>query len=91
MNEIKFIEELKKLNISSEQNKLLKLKKYYEILIEKNKVMNLTAITEIDEVYLKHFYDSLTISKIIDLNLYETFCDIGTGAGFPGIVIKIFY
>ena len=69
MNEIKFIEELKKLNISSEQNKLLKLKKYYEILIEKNKVMNLTAITEIDEVYLKHFYDSLTISKIIDLNL----------------------
>ena len=49
MNEIKFIEELKKLNISSEQNKLLKLKKYYEILIEKNKVMNLTAITEIDE------------------------------------------
>lgn len=91
MNEIKFIEELKKLNISSEQNKLLKLKKYYEILIEKNKVMNLTAKTEIDEVYLKHFYDSLTISKIIDLNLYETFCDIGTGAGFPGIVIKIFY
>ena len=91
MNEIKFIEELKKLNISSEQNKLLKLKKYYEILIEKNKVMNLTAITEIDEVYLKHFYDSLTISKVINLKNSKTLCDVGTGAGFPGIVLKIVY
>lgn len=91
MNEIEFKIELEKINIKYDLEKLSKLKKYYEILIEKNNVMNLTAITEINEVYLKHFYDSLTISKIIDLNMYETFCDIGTGAGFPGIVIKIFY
>jgi len=53
--------------------------------------MNLTGITEKEEVYLKHFYDSLTISKAIDLKKYTTLCDIGTGAGFPGIVLKIFY
>ncbi len=88
MNEKQFIEELK---IDYDSEKMNKLKKYYEILIEKNKVMNLTAITELEEVYLKHFYDSLTITKIIDLNKFETFCDIGTGAGFPGVVIKIFY
>lgn len=91
MNEKKFIEKLEELNITYDKIKLDKLKKYYEILIDKNKVMNLTTITNLEEVYLKHFYDSLTISKIIDLNKYETFCDIGTGAGFPGIVIKIFY
>ena len=59
------------------------------MLVEYNKIMNLTGITEHDEVFLKHFYDSLTIVKIIDLNTVESFCDIGTGAGFPGLVIKI--
>ena len=53
--------------------------------------MNLTAITDIEAVYLKHFYDSLTIVKIIDLNKYNTLCDLGSGAGFPGIVLKIFF
>ena len=53
--------------------------------------MNLTGITEKEQVYLKHFYDSLTIAKIIDLNQEQTLCDIGTGAGFPGLVIKIIF
>jgi 16S rRNA (guanine527-N7)-methyltransferase len=91
MNKDKFIEEVKKLGIEITDTKLDQLEKYYEMLIEYNKVMNLTGITEKNEVYLKHFYDSLTISKIINLNEEETLCDIGTGAGFPGIVLKIFY
>ena len=53
--------------------------------------MNLTAITEKEEVYLKHFYDSATLVKVIDFNNVENLCDIGTGAGFPGIVIKILF
>ena len=87
----RFIEELKKLNIKINEKQLEQLNKYYELLIEYNKVMNLTGITEKEQVYLKHFYDSLTITKIIDLEQEETLCDIGTGAGFPGIVIKILF
>lgn len=86
-----FIEELKKINIEPTEEQLEQLNKYYELLIEYNKVMNLTGITEKDQVYLKHFYDSLTIIKVIDLNTEETLCDIGTGAGFPGIVLKILF
>lgn len=86
-----FIEELKKINIEITEEQLTQLNKYYEMLIEYNKVMNLTGITELEQVYLKHFYDSLTISKIIDLNKEETLCDIGTGAGFPGMVLKILF
>lgn len=91
MNINNFIEEVKKLNIEISDKKLNQLEKYYELLIEYNKVMNLTGITKKEDVYLKHFYDSLTISKIIDLKKEETLCDLGSGAGFPGIVLKIFY
>ena len=91
MNQNKFIEELKLLKIGVTQEQLEQLEKYYEMLIEYNRFMNLTGITDHDEVYLKHFYDSLTISKVIDLTKIETLCDIGTGAGFPGIVLKIFF
>ena len=91
MNKNKFIEELEKLGIEVTDKKLEQLEKYYELLIEYNKVMNLTGITEKEEVYLKHFYDSLTISKIINLEEENSLCDLGSGAGFPGIVIKIFY
>ena len=86
-----FIIELNKIGINPTEKQLEDLNKYYELLIEYNRVMNLTGITEKDQVYLKHFYDSLTIFKIIDLNNYNSFCDMGTGAGFPGLVIKIFY
>ena len=89
MNQNRFIEELKKINVSLTQTQLDQLDKYYNLLIEYNKVMNLTGITEYKEVYLKHFYDSLTISKVIDLNKISSLCDIGTGAGFPGLVLKI--
>jgi 16S rRNA (guanine527-N7)-methyltransferase len=86
-----FIEELKKINIEPTEEQLKQLNKYYELIVEYNKVMNLTGITEKDQVYLKHFYDSLTITKVIDLTKEETLCDIGTGAGFPGIVLKIIF
>ena len=62
---------------------------YYELLIEWNRIMNLTGITDYDEVNLKHFTDSLTISRIIDMAQINTLIDVGTGAGFPGIPIKI--
>ena len=91
MNQDKFILELSKLNINITELQLQQLERYYELLIEYNKVMNLTGITDKEDVYLKHFYDSLTITKVIDLNNYETLCDVGTGAGFPGLVIKILY
>ena len=91
MSEQEFIKSLDELNILVKEEYLTKLKKYYELLIETNKVMNLTTILEQNEVYLKHFYDSLTLTKVVNLNDYSTFCDIGTGAGFPGIVIKIFF
>lgn len=62
---------------------------YYEYLVEKNKVMNLTAITEYEEVVLKHFVDSLSIVKAVDMSKCHKMLDLGTGAGFPGIPLKI--
>lgn len=91
MNQNRFIEELNKLGINLSDTQLNQLDKYYNLLVEYNKVMNLTGITEHDEVYLKHFYDSITIIKTIDLNSVKSLCDIGTGAGFPGLVLKIVY
>ena len=90
MNKELFIEELKKLNIEVTTDKLTKLDKYYQLLVSENKLYNLTAITEEEQVYLKHFYDSLTISKTINLT-NQSIIDLGTGAGFPGMVLKIFY
>lgn len=63
--------------------------KFYELLVEWNKVMNLTGITEYEEVNEKHFVDSVSIVKAIDINNVKTIIDIGTGAGFPGIPLKI--
>jgi len=67
------------------------LKKYYDFVIEKNKVLNLTSIIEKDEFYLKHFCDSLYLNKTIDFSKSLYICDFGTGAGFPGLVLKIVY
>ena len=63
--------------------------KFYEYLIEKNKVMNLTGITDFEEVLTKHFLDSLSCVKSIDMTKVKTMIDIGTGAGFPGVPLKI--
>lgn len=65
--------------------------RYYDMLIETNKVMNLTAITEYKDVVIKHFADSLLLCKCIDINKFSSIIDVGTGAGFPGIPLKIIY
>lgn len=91
MNETEFINELKKIDIILTQNQINKFKIYYEYLIEYNKHTNLTSITTKEDVYLKHFYDSCLLTKTIDFNNIDTMLDIGCGAGFPGIVIKILF
>ena len=91
MTKEEFIKELKKLNIILSDTQLEKLELFYKLLIEWNEKINLTRITKKEEVYLKHFYDSLTIVKSVDLTKQKNLCDIGTGAGFPGIVLKIVF
>ena len=86
-----FTEELKKLGINITNEQIDLLEKYYNLLIEWNDKINLTAITDKEEVYLKHFYDSLTLIKAYDLTKNIKVCDVGTGAGFPGIVLKIVF
>lgn len=66
-----------------------KLKKYYEILVEFSKRMNLTTITKIEEVYIKHFYDSILTLKNAQISKDSSLLDVGSGAGFPGLVLKI--
>ena len=84
---------LDQLKIQLTQEQKEQFIKYYEYLIEKNKVMNLTAITDYEEVLLKHFLDSLSLVKVQDFIPEKlsgkTVIDIGTGAGFPGIPLKI--
>jgi 16S rRNA (guanine527-N7)-methyltransferase len=91
MTENNFVENVKKLGIEINDNQLKQLEKYYELLIEWNEKINLTGITKKEDVYLKHFYDSLTMQKIVNLYNVETLCDVGTGAGFPGLVLKIMF
>lgn len=86
-----FKKALKEMGIEYTENQITQLEIYDQLLMEWNEKINLTTIIEKEQVYLKHFYDSLTLTKIADLKEQKTFCDIGTGAGFPGIVIKIFY
>ena len=83
-----FIKELKKINIELTEQQLALLEEYYIILKEENEKYNLTRIIDYQEVYLKHFYDSLTINKIIDIH-GQNICDLGSGAGFPGLVLAI--
>ncbi len=91
MNKENFIIELQKLNINLTPKQISDLDYYCHFLIEYNQHTNLTAIKEENQVYLKHFYDSLTIVKGLDLSKYHNLIDIGTGAGFPGMVLKIVF
>lgn len=85
----KFERGLNELGITLSEEQMQQFLTYYEMLVEKNKVMNLTAITEFDEVVEKHFLDSLSLVKVYDLTKPVRILDLGTGAGFPGIPLKI--
>lgn len=93
MTENEFIEELTKLNIKLTDYQQEQLRQYCNYLLTYNKHTNLTAIKEESQVYLKHFYDSLTIVKCLQIDNQQdiTILDIGTGAGFPGLVLKIVF
>ena len=85
-----FLADLKEWNLELNETQLMQLEKYYEMLVEKNKVMNLTAITEYEDVLKKHFLDSLALSQLMKLDGKKVkLLDMGTGAGFPGIPLKI--
>ena len=84
-----FDEKLSQIGITLSDKQKEQFDKFYELLVEWNKVMNLTGITEYEEVNEKHFVDSLSIVKAIDMNDVKSVIDIGTGAGFPGIPLKI--
>ena len=91
MNKETFYEELQKINITLTNEQKENLEKFADLLIEYNKHTNITAIKDKEGIYLKHFYDSLTLIKITDLNEHLALLDIGSGGGFPGIVLKIVF
>ena len=90
MSKEEFIKEkLSVLNLNITNDIICNFIHYYEMLVEKNKVINLTAITEFEDVVIKHFCDSVALCKYMDLNKKITLADLGTGAGFPGVPLKI--
>ena len=91
MTQNEFITSVSNLGITLTNEQLNMLNTYKEFLQEYNKHTNLTRIVTDEDIYLKHFYDSLTIVKVIDLNNVSNLLDIGTGAGFPGMVLKIVF
>ena len=91
MNDYTYLKKvLEDWNFNMTDTQYEQLDKFYKLLVEKNKVMNLTAITEFDEVIVKHFADSLSICTVLPDSV-KTVCDLGTGAGFPGIPMAIAY
>ncbi|WP_435002568.1 16S rRNA (guanine(527)-N(7))-methyltransferase RsmG [Bacillus atrophaeus] len=89
MNIEEFTSGLAKKGISLSSRQLEQFELYYEMLVEWNEKINLTSITEKKEVYLKHFYDSITAAFYVDFKQVNTICDVGAGAGFPSLPIKI--
>ena len=91
-DKIRYIQEkIAELKILITEEQAMQLYQYYKILVEKNKVMNLTGITEFEEVVQKHFVDSLSLVWIEKMDSVDKLIDVGTGAGFPGIPLKIVY
>lgn len=90
MNELEFINKLKEKGIVLNEQQIQQFKQYFEILVEWNEKMNLTAITDVKGVYLKHFYDSLTIAFDFEFK-DQSIVDVGAGAGFPSVPLKIVY
>lgn len=84
-----FEEGLTELHIGLDERQTDRFMVYYETLVEWNKVMNLTAITDFEEVIVKHFLDSLSLVKVMDLSGGKKLIDVGTGAGFPGVPLAI--
>lgn len=93
MNNIikKFKTDLSEYGLEISDRQINQFVTYYEMLVEWNEKMNLTAITECSEVFNKHFLDSVSIVKVLDMSSVDSLIDIGTGAGFPGIPIKIMF
>lgn len=92
MEKIEQIKEaFSKINIILSEKQAKQFEIYYQMLIEKNEVMNLTAITEFSEVLTKHFLDSLMMKEVAEISEGQTLLDVGTGAGFPGIPLKIVF
>ena len=91
MNKEIFINEVNNLGYELTSKQIEQFEIYADFLLEYNSHTNLTAIKEKDQVYLKHFFDSITIIKSYDFKSVNNLIDIGTGAGFPGMVIKILY
>ena len=89
--EQRLIENMKMISVEVTDKQVSQFIKFYEMLVEWNKVMNLTGITEYDEVVMKHFVDSLSIVKVNGFDNVKSIIDVGTGAGFPGIPLKIVF
>lgn len=90
-NTLQFEKDLKAMNITLSDKQIEQFLIYYEMLVEWNEVMNLTAITEYEEVMKKHFLDSITLNQAFDVTKECTVIDVGCGAGFPGLALKIAY
>ena len=86
-----FIQGLKEYGFDPTDEQIEKFIRYYDLIIEWNEKINLTAITEYKDVMIKHFLDSVSIIKAVDMSSVDSLIDIGTGAGFPGIPIKIMF
>lgn len=90
-NTVQFEKDLKEFGIELSEKQREQFLLYYELLIEKNQVMNLTAITDYDEVMKKHFVDSVSLVRACDMKGRISVVDVGTGAGFPGLALKIVF
>lgn len=86
-----FVKDLDKFNVNLSEKQIQQFLTYYEMLVERNQFVNLTAITEYEDVLKKHFVDSISLIQAYDVKKHISVIDIGTGAGFPGLALKIAY